>query len=472
MDIKKEKYLNFLKKSLIYFLIFIFSFLCITFLLYNHYLLFIILFSAIIFLSLKFNIKHFAILLFIISFISKLIFIKLFNFEQISDFKVLLDASFKFAKKDYSFSNDLYFKLWAYQTGFVAYQGLLLKIFKNIFILKILNIIYTSFLTVYIYLFGKELVSKKAAVVASLLYLIFPFPMFLNTILANHHISAFLMYIGIFLLLKNQKKLSNYILAGILVGIGNIMRPEAIIVIFSYFVYWLFNLKKCNVKKSILYLLVFIICYISIGSLSSYVIKISNINNNGLTNNDPKWKFVLGFNHKSCGEYDFNDEQYLNNEKLENAVIKERVFSDPLKTIKLFSCKTNSFWLKNNLGTNNEEYLNKEFNLFKYRISYRKIMKEVNAFNYLIYIITFIMMLIGIIKNIKNIINSKSLYFLFLIITTFCVYLLIEIQARYAYFIYISIFILSCYGYDYLLNIINKKVNKIKKSKANKLNKI
>ena len=75
------------------------------------------------------------------------------------------------------------------------------------------------------------------------------------------------------------------------------------------------------------------------------------------------------------------------------------------------------------------------------------------------------MCIIGVIFNRKKIIKDNSFFFVIMIMVTFFVYLLIEIQPRYAYFIHVSIFILSTYGYEIVLNKIKKLLNKKNKMK-------
>ena len=72
------------------------------------------------------------------------------------------------------------------------------------------------------------------------------------------------------------------------------------------------------------------------------------------------------------------------------------------------------------------------------------------------------MCVLGVIFNRKKIMKDNSIFFLTLIMVTFGVYSLIEIQPRYTYFIHISLFVMSCYGYDLLIEKL-KKIKFIKK---------
>ena len=447
---------NKLAQIFMYFAIFICSLLAMIFLINNNIILFLMAFGVCTFISINKKIKYFPIILFITSVLIRVIAILILNFPQLTDFSILLDAAKSFAKGNFDFQNTSYFSTWAYQTGFVIYEGIILKIFNNIFILKFLNVLYSSSLAVFIYLFGKKICTEKSARLASLLYIIYPFSIYTNSLLANHHIATFLSYLGIFFLLKENKKLKDYIIAGILISFGNVMRPEGIIIVFSFILFELFRLKKETLLKTVKYVFLFLVAYLAIGFSSSLIIQQTGINSQGLKNNNPLWKFVLGFNHETCGYYSENDVVYLEDKDQELEIIKERVSVSPAKMGKLLVCKIDKFWLQNDIESKNSIYTEKEFNILGNHIKFKSIEKLVVGFNNLLYLLTIFTCILGIIYNYKKIITSNSFFFVILMMVTFGVYLLIEIQPRYAYFIQVSIFILSTYGYEVLLNKIKR----------------
>ena len=457
--LKKE---NLLSTIFVYCSIVVFSFLGVLFTIKSNIFLFLMSFAVILFITLKFNIKKFPLLLFICSIIIRLIVVLFMNFPQVSDAKTLLEAAESFSIGDYSFSNLKYFTVWGYQTGFVIYEGLILKIISNPFILKTLNIIFSSVLTLFIYFVGKKITSEKTAKIASLLYMIFPYHLYMNSVLLNHQIATLLMYIGILFIIKDNKKLTDYIYAAIFISVGNIMRPEGIVVIFSIILYEIFKLKKDKILDVSKKVFVFLVIYFLIGNVSSILVQKTGINDEGLKNNNPMWKFVLGFNHESCGYYTEDDEKYLMDKEKEVELVRERIFSNPIKTIGLLGCKVNRFWLQSELTAKNDMYQEKTFNIMGLNIRFSFVEKIASGFNSCVYLITLFAAAIGLFIKRKEIIKSNSLIFVILMMVTFGVYLLIEIQPRYAYFIHISIFILSCYGYEYMVKKI-PDIFKIKK---------
>ena len=443
--------------------------LSLIFLMSNNLLIGIILILSIIYIIRKYQFKHFSLYLILLAIIVRGVGIIIFNVPQTSDFKVLLEASRAFNLGDYSFSNTGYFKIWPYQTGFVLYEALMLKMVNSEIFLKGLNIFYEVFLTYFIYRMVKSLVGEKEARIVSLLYAVFPFSIYSATVLSNHHLSSLLSYLSIYFLLKNNKedKLSNYIGAGILLGLSNVIRPEGIVVLFSYLLYRVLKLSKKDFSKVTRIGTIIIRCsilgcfYLLVNmGVSKYLVS-NQINEDGLKNNNPLWKFVLGTNLDTCGRYDSKDEIYLGDKSRELEVIKERVNS-PLKIGRLLVCKTNNFVLNGSLESSSGIYNDKTIHAFGIDISYKLLEDLVSGVNQVIYGFMVLGLLIGVTFKRKEILNSNLFYFYILFITNTLVYLLIEIQPRYTYFINVTIFILGSVGLKEILKIWDKRKKFIK----------
>ena len=378
------------------------------------------------------------------------------NIPQVTDYYLINEAAMKFANNDFSFVNDSYFSMWPYQLGFTIYEGLIYKIIPNIWALKILNIIYTTITIYLIYKLSKKFSSEKSARMVSLLYMILPLPLILNVTLNNHILSSLLILDAITFLIKKKTKTKDYVIASILIALANILRPESIIIVFSLLIYLLIKLKKKTIKTTFINYTIFIVIYLLINIGASKLLILTNFNEKGLTNTNPSWKFVLGTNTNTCGHYSYEDEvNILGNKELQIETIKQRV-SDPVKLIELATCKTTTFMTLSDFDTQSEEYNNKKI----LNIDFNYIKKQVISINSVIYLTTLFMAFIGIIKYKKEMYKNNSIIFVILMIVTYLVYLLIEIQARYTYFNIISIFIISSYGYEYIFNLIdNKKEN-------------
>lgn len=445
-----------LSKILTYIGIVILSLMLLLYLFTNNIIILLLAGILSIFISTR-NIKHFGLILFITSFIIRLIFIIVVNFEQVFDFKTLLDASEMFAKGDYSFNNWFHFATWGYQTGFVIYQGLLLRLFNNIFVLKLLNVIYSSLIVVIVYQLGLKISkNEKSSRIVSLLYMIFPFYLFLNSVLLNSHLATLLSYIGLFFILKKEVKYKDYLIGAILIALGNIIRPEGIIIILAFIIYKLVTIKKETIKKIIISLLIFLSTYFIINNGASLLVKATNINPSGLENKDPLWKFLLGFNYETCGYYTDDDALYQIDKQTEINEIKRRAFENPVRTGKLMVCKVDRFWLSSNLEDEMGSFNDKTINIIGINIRFSKIKDIAIKLNKGINFIILSLMLLGLIVNRKKI-KDEVLFLLILILVTFGIYLLIEIQPRYLYFIHISVFALATLGINYLQDLKIKK---------------
>ena len=448
----------------VYFSIIVFAFVLFFYLVTNNNLLLIVSLALSIFIARSEKIRRFGLLLFIVSFLIRLIFIIVFTVPQVYDFATLLEASHMFSHGDYSFNTWWHFNTWGYQTGFVIYQGILLKLFNSEFLLKLLNVIYSSLLVLFVYKFSKRISDEKSARFVSLLYMIFPFYVFMNSIMVNHHLATLLMYFGIIFLIKKDKRFKDYIIGGVLVSLGNIIRPEGIIVVLSLLVYEFFLFDKGKILNTLVRVGSFLIVYFSIGFVASNLVIVSGVNPSGLQNKDPLWKFILGFNYETCGYYDDSDSQYQVDRETEISIIKERALGNIPRTGKLMLCKIDRFWLFSGLDLETGSFNDKQMNLFGLNIKFSDVSDIVFDFNHDIHIFILCLFFLGIFVNRKRL-SNESLFLLIMTVITFFIFLFIEIQPRYMYFIHISLFILASLGIKSLFNFIKliKDKNILKK---------
>lgn len=338
--------------------------------------------------------------------------------------------------------------------GFVFYQSLLLKIFDSVLFLKIVNCFITSSICVLIYYIAKEFMKEKYARVVSLFYCFLVFPLTFVTVLSNQHFSALLIYLGLFILISSKIKISDfkrYILSGVLISLGNIIRPEGIITILSIFIYFLFMIKKMGFKKIAKSFLTLIVAYYVVFFIVSNLFIVTGVSPNGLKNNDPYWKFVLGLNYESKGSYDENDTYVLNNKDASLELIKERIMVNPLKLIDLFFVKSDRFWNSSTLSWTFNDYYGKTVSILGHTYSVDEIVSMMNDYNEQCILIMYVLLIIGLFGYSKK--KNKNMKILILInqvFVTLGVYMLIEVQPRYVYFIQITTVILMGIGIEYI----------------------
>lgn len=294
----------------------------------------------------KVKLKNFPLFLVIFSLLTKIIAVIVLDIPIQVDYKYMYDASICVINGDFSFVNTLYFSNWGYQLGHVLYQALMLMIFNNVLFLRILNCVFSTVITLLIYLILKKFTSEKSARIMSLVYCISLYPIYLNAILGNQPLSLMLILIGIYFLLTKKNDFVHLIVVGILIGLGNIERPEGIIYLLTIFIYHIFTLK--NVKLILKNTAIIVLSYVVVTQAASFILIRSGVNEIGFKNNDPLWKFLVGFNYDYNGKINPEDYQYTVTKELEKETLINRL-KDFNKMPNLFYQKIKILWLYDDL---------------------------------------------------------------------------------------------------------------------------
>ncbi|SHJ19817.1 ArnT family glycosyltransferase [Thermoclostridium caenicola] len=415
--------------------------------------------------------KGFVFFLALGSFLIRFAYISIVKTPLESDFKLLYEAAVLFSQGDYSFSELVYFRDWAYQTGFVIYQGLVVKLFGpdgSIWALKILNCLWNTGITLLIYLIAGNFFKERSSRLASVLYMGFVFPITFVSVLSNQHISTFFILLGLYFLMDQKlirmKPLPRGLLAGLFIALGNIMRPDALLVMVSLAGYFLILLLrpgngKQRLERLMQCLAVFLV-YLAVNSLASQAIIRSGVNTEGLRNNNFYWKFVVGLNYEHRGGY--NEDDYLliygsglteeKREELEKQVILERLGMGPKKFASLFMQKIQFFWCDSALDWSYGHILraNKVFYLLSNPVKFSDVDAVLKDLNELFIYTAMLLSLLGVFARRKEEKDDRLAIPAALLLISFVVYLLIEVQPRYAYLQQPFLFILSGMGLDFL----------------------
>ena len=422
---------------------------------------------------LKISKRIFVILLFIMAFCLKGFVAVRYNAIQQSDFKLIYNAAIRFAQGDFSFSNTKYFSLWSYQTGIVLYYGFLLKLGCNIIGLKICNCLFIAGVNVLIYLISDKLVGDKYARFVSVIYLFYPATFFLCSVLTNQHVSNFFMLLGIYLyVFRKISTVGNTILAAVMIAVGNVLRPQGIVVVAGFVIWAIIELlhkntdKKVKVKTAVS-IIGFVTVYILLGKSMSLVTQISGVNQNGLDNNFPLYKIVVGLNNETSGYYSNKDAIKLvgiKDSKVRNQValrtIKERL-ADRGKIKDLIISKHKKMWVKmdDTIDWGFKDINQSGITLLGKRIAYENFKIRILKLEKVFYCFILFMALIGVWIGIKKREYAKGFIPILLItLANFGVYTIIEIQSRYRDFQMIFVFILASSGVRYLAILIKRSL--------------
>lgn len=456
------------KTFLIYLLLFLFG---LTFVrsLINYPIISLIILGLIIWIGYKFEIPRFGIFVFLTALILRIIVVILFDTPIISDYSVMFNTAKEIVSGNLiAAANSEYMLRWGYQMGYTLFMSLLLFIFNNALFIKIVNCIFTSLIVLLIYLITKEITNRKVARIISFVYMVFPFPLLFNTVLSNQHISSFFFLLAIYIYISKKFKQMNvnlrYLLVGLCLAIGNIIRPEAIIFITSILLFLILTTKKEDIKKVSQKFGILILVYLLITTLSSFIVMKTGISPSGFKNTEPLWKFTVGLNQETKGDYNAKLSEEFNKESDDEHL--KRLYDYTIGSFSelpsLFMYKAQHFWIESDLGWSLFYLSGKTINLFDKKINADSIIALFYSFNQLIVYIIFIFAITAIIIKRKKMSNTQLL-FLIILLVYFGVYLLIESTPRYAYTAQIFLFIMSAYAIEFIFNYMKNKNNKKKK---------
>ncbi len=317
----------------------------------------------------RFRLRWFLPMLFILSAAVHLAAVYAIEPAPVSDFARMVDAAQQAAAGDFSFQNLPYYFQWAYQTGFVLWEALLLRLFGSMASIKIANALLLSGINCLIYLFARRFAGEQAAQSAALLYLATAFPTLLTCVLTNQHVSAFFFLLALYVLTGGKAfSLPRALAAGVLLAAGNILRPEGIVILAALcgtVVFALIMRRSLRGSRRILCGTAAVLAvYAAVSAGASWAVSASGVNRYGLSNNWPEWKFIVGFNHETNGWYSAEDRARFDeahqsdtpaeiteqSREEEKQLIRERILCAPPDFFRLMSGKLYGLWIANGLG--------------------------------------------------------------------------------------------------------------------------
>jgi len=229
--------------------------------------------------------------------------------------------------------------------GLAVFMGITAKLFSVKLIgFQTANVIITSLICVFIYLIIEDY-NKKSAMIASILFAIYPENIISTQITTNHHGAILFTLISIFCLAKaeHRHKYIFCILGGVALAISDLIHPSISVPIVAILCY---GIVGGGVKKSgylrIKNCLLILLCYVIAINMSFTMLRAGGILESNAKNPSPSLhlgKIVTGFNHETRGRWSQEDAITLSSmsreEKREwqETQIKERIFDKPFNDI-------------------------------------------------------------------------------------------------------------------------------------------
>lgn len=381
----------------------------------------------------------------------RFIVLHILKIEPYSDYATLFNAAWNLKDGINVMADSPYFNMWGFQTGYVLYQTVLLKIFQSEMALHVFDCFYTSASCTMIYLMGKDL-WKSDQKLPSFLYAIYLFAIAYTGVLSNQHLYVFLVLIAIWLWLREREK-SNTIkislIVGVLLAIANIIRPEVILVLSAMILYEFLKIEtKEDWKKWIKKILILLGTFLFLTQTASFLVQKTGLNPSGLENKNILWKFVCGSDYEVGGGYSLRGEPISNDQEAEKQFILDNYTSlTPSEWLIFFKKKINNFWTNDSYGWVSATVGEEKEIISGISMSSETIIQIVKIVDGMGYLVIFFLALVSMAKARKeNDVHSPKNFFLILLLLHFLVYLVIETQTRYAYLARILLFILAMDG--------------------------
>lgn len=398
--------------------------------------------------------RGFAPALFLVRFALAVFFILWLDSQPVQDFNTMYTAAGQLAQGDHSYLDNVYFFNWAYQSAFVAYEALIIRLFGSaLFPLQLLNAVYFAGTNVLVYLIARRFLPQKAAMTVGVLYAIYPAPLFLAGVLTNQHLSVFLFYLAVYVLLSGDEVSPlRFAAAGAIIALGNAIRPIGVILVLAALIWSAVRAMHRKRPALLLSALSVTVSYVLAGALLSGLIISSGINPEGLTNNQPMWKFVVGLNQDSSGCWNRSDyDTYLSlpTQEANDAMtetVKDRLSVGPAKLAGLAWRKSSVMWAANEdlfWGFGHKDPSAPALT-FPINVSWNSLQLLLGSLDKGVYLLAFILALLGMIQRIRIKEScGKSLLLILLFCGYYAVHLIVEVQSRYRYFLMPCVFLLA-----------------------------
>ncbi len=377
----------------------------------------------------------------------------------ISDFNTFYNCAVKLNNGDKSFGHGFYFKSFPYQTGPVIYYAIIMKLFgTGLLPLKLVNCFFMAGSNSLIYLIARKISNDYTARFVALLYLLYPAPFFLTPVLTNQHFAACMFMLSIYLLLETHINFAiRSVASGIFLSFGDAVRPLGVVILGGVVIWAVTQSIREKKLIRIVAAVVMIAAYFLMSFTFSSIVKKADINPEGLSNNYPLWKFVVGFNYETKGSFSYPDQNkifYIQDFKQRNEVskkvIKERISISPGKMLDLINTKQEIMW--SYFDTMKWGFYDKENNTLVASETMKKYELPILKIEKMYYVLVFILMLAGLCLTLTR---KKTGTGIMLIASIICCYFaahaLIEIQVRYRYFAMMLVFVLAAKGSELLM---------------------
>ena len=302
--------------------------------------------------------------LFVLTYLLRAVWIMIIKTPVYSDYQGFYWVTNQIALNPNSpYLKDPYFHTWAYQVGFPAFMSPMARLFpRNAQALVFVNCAFEAGTVLCIFYLLNKSFSRFSSFALCCLYLLMPLPYMVVSVYTNQLSSVFFMLLGVCVLFSKEKfTCLRCCIAALSFAIGNMLRAEGIILLCATGVLIPVGLffrgkeeKLLQRTRRISPVIAYCILYICSGMLISKTFEWTGLNPSGLKNNYPLYKFAIGLNEDSHGQYTKEDDHMLMGlnatkpvevrDEITKKIIRERLSIGPQRLFSLISEKWDVMW--------------------------------------------------------------------------------------------------------------------------------
>jgi len=369
-----------------------------------------------------------------------------------SDFQLMYDAALRAASGDFSWTGPegSYFWRWGYQIPFVLYQALVLRLCPSLWALKAMNLVFMTGIDWLIYQLGRRFLSERAAALSALLYAVYPASIHMAAVLTNQHISTFFLLLGVWILFRHSG-LGGMALSGVCLAAGNLMRPEGVVFLATLLCCGASLLVRFPRREVLLRLaagvLALLAGFAALSQAAALLLHASGAAPYGIGNRAPEWKFVVGLEATGNGGYSEKHIAVLDiaddgqrKQAARDIIAEEFRACDNIPGF--FLRKLELMWASDEFFSWSTGFLDPGERKFP-GVTVGQLITCMELAEKAIYLLVWLALPVAAVQIYRRREEDAAFFCLVAVCGAVCIYLLIEAQPRYRYFMMPLLFALS-----------------------------
>lgn len=291
------------------------------------------------------NRRRFVLVLLVLGLLVRVGWIMFNDAPPSSDFLFMFNAAKEAAAGRFDFANSAYYTSFPYQLGFTMYEAGIVRLFGGgvLLALKLLGALFNVGTAFILYYIGARLFNETSGRLAAVIYTFYLPNILMCSVLTNQHISVFLFFLGCSVLLRRRGALLPWLLAGLALGLGQLMRPIGLIYAVGIALFAVLEVSKKlresrrrKAWRQAGMLLAMLGVFLGMQWAADAALHAGGVTKHDLSGGDKYWKFMVGLNPASDGAWNAEDAAYANQypfgvarDRAELDKIKERLADKP-----------------------------------------------------------------------------------------------------------------------------------------------